>query len=100
MNATGVVLSIVKPKNTAALRKAHEYAAEFHEAMERALRLEEEISDAKENARRETNARWKHEYSEEARELEPQYAKALGEAAFALQKMPHKWSALLSMELP
>lgn len=78
-----VALQTVKPDRNA-LIVDHEAAARFHEAIAEALEAQDEIE--RDPA---CDPYWREKY-----------AKWLGNAAVALQKMPAKWAALLSMEMP
>lgn len=74
------------------LQTAHEHAAEFHEAIAEAMQVEADLAEFKEmGLTAETD--W------DVARLEKRYPEALGRAAVALQKMPSKWAAILSVEL-
>lgn len=95
MNATASIQKMLSamPRNAdrEALIKAHELAAEFHEAMADALVNEREIEDTKALAKNS-----KVDWSDIIADHEAAYREALGRAAAALHAMPIKWAAVLN----
>lgn len=90
MNASMFVRAVAhhtSREDTAALEQAHRHAAEFHEALAEALEASREIED--ETA----------EFGHADQFWVTKYTTNLGRAAAALQRMPIKWSAILSEEL-
>lgn len=78
---------VAKAAQRKQLREAHMHASEFHAALERAFECEEELTSYAED---ETDRPY----------WQAEYKKALGDAAFALQKMPLTWQAVLAAEMP
>ena len=79
--------SLPRESDRDALMKAHDVAADFHNAMSAAINAEQELAD--------------ESLDELARTyFQRRYKESLGEAAVAMQKMPVKWLAILECELP
>ena len=72
------------------LISAHDYAETFHANMSLALTYADEIADIESDP--ESDPAW-------LRAAQDSYATALGQAGAALQKMPVKWQAILTIDI-
>lgn len=94
--AHNIVTVAAQRQDRVGLVKAHEAAAEFHEAIAEAIEAQIEIEDTEADLRRAPNDQ---DYREFLREHRRAYQTALGRACIALQKTPVKWAGVLEAEL-
>lgn len=81
-----ILTGLPKALDRDALRKAHEHAEDFHQAMADALTAEDELSETDESMV--DRPYWQKRYQE-----------ALGKAAAAATKMPAIWLTILGVKI-